>query len=145
MASAEELEERVAYYKEVTAPGLIEEIGNGGPIPGVLLKARAELAECNFGLSNQEYAEVVGEGEGATDRYEKVCRVAGWLIDNGVALSCTPGEILRAHSSGWPGLTAPEEIKPFLELLASQDEEDFMLLKRSLEELLGCTDRPFEN
>lgn len=143
MPSAEELEEKAEHYRTVTAPSLLEELRNGGRWSALSVKARAELADINFGLTDEEYEKIVGHGSERPDRYEKLCKVMGWLITDGTVMMYTPGEVLRDHSSGWPGLTSPEETRPLLDLLASDNDEDFQLLKRSLEEMLGRTSSPF--
>ena len=143
--SPEELERKAKDYREVTAPAIYAEVTSGRITwPAAATRAMAELSDMQFGLTNEEYAQVVGEGPNEMERYEKLCKVAGWLIvHDGTTIMHTPGEILRGHSSGWPGLTPPEETRPLIDLLASDEEQDFQLLKRSLEELVGRTQNPF--
>ncbi len=137
--------ERAERYRSVIAPDLVKQLQEGASASAVILKARSELAEFNFGLSDEEYENIVGDGPDAIERYEKVCKVMGWLIDDGTLILYTPAEVIRAHSSGWPGLTPPEETRPLMELLASDDEKDHRLLKRTLEEMLGRQHDPFKD
>jgi hypothetical protein len=145
MPSNEEIEAKAEHYRSVTVPQLIEGF-NSGDLSALALttRARAELSGFNFGLTNEEYDKIVGKGPDSTKRYEKLCKVMGWIIEDGTLMAHTPGEFLRECSSGWPGLTPPNETRPYLDLLASDEEADLMILKRSLEEVLGRRHHPFE-
>ena len=121
----EELEKKASHYRNVTVVGIIEDANRGVERSSLITRAMAELSEINFGLTDEEYGQVVDTGSDKIARYERLCKVAHWLVSDGTVILYTPGEILRGHNSGWPGLTPPEETRPCLDLLATGKEEDF--------------------
>lgn len=144
MASPEDIEALTAAYKEETVPKLMREAQAGETTwsPGVVTRVMAELREFNFGLTDEEYERAVGSGADESERYERLCKFATWIVTDGTLIGYTPGELLRERRYGWLKVSLEQSEGQYLDLLASGEETDFMQLKQELEEALD-RDTPF--
>jgi hypothetical protein len=137
LVKCQDLAGQVANYQKETVPDLLRLRATGTPWnPNIVDKAMAKLSDINFGLTDEEYANIVGSGQDEMTRYERLGKFARWVVSDGTFLAHTPGELLREGRYGWLGLSLEHAQGQYLDLLASGEEADFKQLKRELEEVL---------